>query len=156
MSISNYNPLFIESGLSFQCTYCDTEQTNKGAIVGHRGTISIPVNLIYRFKVFNSDIVMAPYIGHTLKYNFLAKETDTRVVGSGKNATLVKTELNLFDEDDMGDERSTANHIQMAWQFGIDLYIGKICFGIGYGTDLVDFLKSERFSTTYMTLGMTF
>ncbi|MCQ2095418.1 MAG: outer membrane beta-barrel protein [Bacteroidaceae bacterium] len=158
MSISQSHPLFLEAGLAFQYTIYDTQEKTKKLDFdeGRMGTLSIPVNITYRFTFGHTKFTVAPYMGLTLKGNLWAKDKyDERTSYRGK-LTYIHHNRNLFDSDDMGGSDFTASRLQAAWQAGVNICLNKIYLGIGYGTDLVDFLKEERFNTTYMTLGVQF
>ena len=162
ISISNSRPLFLEAGAAFQFSVYDTaqEETHDFYRKGTMGALLLPVNVTYRFAISRSKFAIAPYLGLTVKCNLWASETQKEewVTGYGYNARdhVVETDRNLFSTDDMGSRSQIANRLQFAWQAGVNFYFKKFYLGVGYGTDLVDFLKTERFNTAYATLGFDF
>lgn len=158
------HPLFLEAGLAFQYTFYSDEasdvehesQYTYGESIETKfnmGTLSVPLNLTYRYAIPNSTISIAPYAGLTLKGNLWAKQTQTFTEYSGKKVDSEEEKCDYFDKDDMGGSDNTANRLQVAWQIGVNVNFPKFYLGIGYGSDLGDFTKKCTFSTTYLTAG---
>lgn len=72
-SISQSMPLFVEAGLGISYAWnsedYDYEESKMSLL-----SLKVPVNLTYKFAIPNSNIVIAPYAGISMRFNLMGKE----------------------------------------------------------------------------------
>lgn len=154
--VSSNLPLFVEGGLGLQYSFYsedysddDFDMTEKVAMF----SIKVPVNLVYRYNLPNSNISLCPFAGVTLRYNL-----------SGKLKYEFEDEeededydFNLFDKDDMGSKDETWKRFQIGWQIGAKaIFNNKVSLAVSYGSDFSEIVKKTKVKTTTISLGFVF
>lgn len=147
------SPLFLETG--FRLAYAWAEKDVKAEKVKF-GTTSvqtfgavIPVNFAYRFSD-NGDFSLVPFVGITLKGNFLA-ELDYEGVDGGKSHT------NLFDDiEDEEDPGLSMKHFQLGWNCGFNVNYKGLSLGLAYGRDITNMLYRTKSYEYRVSVGYTF
>lgn len=127
----------------------DFDMTEKVAMF----SIKVPVNLVYRYNLPNSNISLCPFAGVTLRYNL-----------SGKLKYEFEDEeededydFNLFDKDDMGSKDETWKRFQIGWQIGAKaIFNNKVSLAVSYGSDFSEIVKKTKVKTTTISLGFVF
>lgn len=160
-SISQGYPIFLEAGVGLQ--YANYSDSEKVYISGF-GTVTVdqditiwsakvPVNLLYKYDLPNSNISIAPFVGATLRYN---------LSGTLKyEAAGYSEKYDLFDDDDMDDanflDGESWKRFQIGWQIGVKARVGQhFMAGISYGNDFSEIAYKSTIQTTSITLGYTF
>ncbi len=116
-------------------------------------SIAVPVNVSYMLKLQNG-ISIQPYLGLNFKINALAN---------------YKTEGNLYEEEDnyyeLVDSASetvnllkgegSANVFQLGWHVGVGFNYRWFNFGLGYGTDFINFSSHKPYTISSSTFSLT-
>lgn len=116
-------------------------------------SFAVPVNVSYRFKL-QSGISIQPYLGLNFKINALAKSKievseyesdydDYEFAGSAsKTIDLLKGE-------------GAANVFQLGWHVGVGFNYRWFNFGLGYGTDFINFNSHKPYTISSSTFSLT-
>lgn len=112
-------------------------------------SLNIPVNLLYRFNI-TDDFSISPYFGLDFRINLLGKNKAEVTY----NDETDSEDINLFDDDDMGDE--AWGRFQAGWHLGVGFDYRVLHVGVEYGTDFNEIAEKTKFATTSITLGLNF
>ena len=143
-SISNTAPLYFEYGINAHYAWSDDEIW-KGNVTTSVLNLNIPVNFAYKFDI-NDDVHITPYVGLHLRGN---------IIGQKKYEYDDKTS-NFFDKDDMGSSKLTANRIQLGGQIGAGIDYKRLYVGVGYNTQISEYMKGVNTSGLDVTIGYNF
>lgn len=144
--LSENVPLFVEGGLGYQYSYDEeSEEGIHAKMVIH--SLNIPLKLGYKHHL-DEKIYLTPHVGLNLRGN-LSGTVNVREEYYGE-----EVEIDIFDDKEMGD--AAFKRIQMGWQIGIGLNLGKIYAGVSYGGDFNEIAEDSKFNTTSITLGINF
>jgi len=166
-------PLFIETGVALQYSFytvnwkddlkttvpnCDPEDKYNML------SAKVPVNLIYKFNIPNSNVAIAPYFGANLRFNISGKSKTEFNEDAGYEIDKEnwenkygKIEKDLFDKKDMESKDATWKRFQIGWQIGANAHFGEnFLLGISYGSDFSELYKKAKINTTSITLGYKF
>ena len=161
-SISQNTPLFIEAGLGLQYSFYDDDVVLTAVddddyyYVEGDGKISvfsvkIPLNLIYKFDIENSNISLLPFAGLNLRYNLSGK------LKVEQDDYDYEEDYDLFDKKDMGSKDATWKRFQIGWQIGLNAHIGQnFILGASYGQDFSEIAKKCKISTISVNVGYKF
>ena len=149
-SIAQNTPLFIEGGLGLQYSFYSEDMegyyddyTMKLSMF----SIKVPVNLVYKFNIPNSNIALCPFAGVNLRFNVSGKLKNEYEDDDDED-------FNVFDDDDMDD---TWKRFQIGWQIGAKVMFNKsFTLGVSYGTDFSEICKKTKIKTTSVALGLCF
>ena len=175
-SISKDFPLFAEVGVEGTIAFNTIDKDDNKELSTPYGdleqkttslSVSVPVNLAYKFTVAEKNLSIVPYIGVNLKGNIIGKTKNEFVEFNGgysyesedeywKENEDHKQEINNFDKKDVGDKDAQWKRVQFGWQLGVGLYYNQIYVGVGYSKDLSELCKKTKVSKTSITLGYTF
>ncbi|MBQ8715737.1 MAG: porin family protein [Prevotella sp.] len=150
-SLSQSVPLYLEPGLGIQYAFHSKDRSNSKVKYNMFST-KIPVSLLYKFDIANSEFSIVPNAGIDFRINLFGKYKREYTSDERSDKSL-----NLFSEDDMGDGKW--NRFQIGWHVGVNfMYANKFLLGASYGTDFSkiqdeDELKVRTFS---LTLGYCF
>ncbi len=111
-------------------------------------SINVPISLKYPLTV--GSAIIAPYCGLNFRFN-LAGWWDTSIDGLGS------VNMDLFDEDDMGD--TVFRRFQTGFNYGVEIAFGSMSIGISYVSDfskIVDSDLSGKFGVTTISLASHF
>lgn len=112
------------------------------------GSINVPIRLKYPLSV--GSAVISPYCGLNFRFN-LAGWWDTSIDGLGS------VNMDLFDEDDMGD--TVFRRFQTGFNYGVEIAFGTMSIGISHVSDfskIVDSDLSGKFGVTTISLASHF
>ncbi|MDR2146584.1 MAG: PorT family protein [Tannerella sp.] len=139
VSISSQAPVFVESGASFLWL-----SAKESGVKFNIYSIEIPLNIGYRYQA-GEEFSVFPYIGLKARGN---------IAGS---ASYGGESVNLFDEDDMGEDNGT-NRFQIGWQVGLGVDFNHIYLSASYGSDFSNLNQADdKFSSIpSFTLGLNF
>lgn len=178
-SISKDFPLFAEAGI--EATYAfntvdkedrkDLETDSNGDLEMKTTyfSVTVPVNLAYKFTLAEKNISIVPYFGVNLKGNIIGKSKkdfvnfkesynyDTeKEYWEAAEEDGDRQETNWFDKKEAGSKDAQWKRIQFGWQLGVGLYYNQIYVGVGYSKDFSELCKKTKVSKTSITLGYTF
>lgn len=175
-SISKDFPLFAEVGVEGTIAFNTMDKDDdEGLETGYGDleakttslSVSVPVNLAYKFTVAEKNLSIVPYIGVNLKGNIIGK-TKREFVDFEKGYYYeseqefwednegLQEETNWFDKKEAGSKDSQWKRVQFGWQLGIGLYYNQVYVGVGYSKDMSELCKKTKVSKTSITLGYTF
>lgn len=167
---------FIEEDYTDDCwgyPGCDDECSYSYKEVSQHLMVNIPVNLMYKFQIPNSSIVLEPYVGLNVKAHLLGRMKGTETFEACCKDTEELYEeymeevdeddmvMNYFDKKDMGGKKYVASRLNIGWQIGANVDFGSAFVGISYGSDFGKYMEWEddedwTFSTTNITVGFRF
>lgn len=184
--VTSSMPLFLEigAGLTYawakiydeeesgDCNYCEDEFSLRMKVSSQHLMVNIPVNVMYKFQVPNSSIILEPYAGLNVKGHILGQmktkwscdaccddiEDEFEEYLDEIDEDELKTDY--FDKDDMGGKKYVAKRLNIGWQIGANVDFGKYFVGISYGSDFGKFMEKGSddwtFSATNITVGYRF
>ena len=121
-------PLFIEAGAKLGWTHDVSNYRPDEALTVRRSflDISLPVDLTYRFSLFNNNFCIAPSTGPNFRFNLVSKEKYTY----GWRKSRHSEKINLLSRD----EAYPAAIFQFGWRLGLALSHGPfhICYNFTY------------------------
>lgn len=183
-------PLFLEAGVkltyawatgyeedfSENCYSCGDEYSMVAKETFQSAFVTVPINVMYKFAIPNTSIVLEPFAGLTFKGHILGQtkpsftfeaccdemedayndELKDEIEDAVKDGTV-----NVFDKDDMGGKKYTANRFALGYQIGVNASFGKYYVGVSYGSDFSDYMSEKteidsKWQTTSITLGLRF
>lgn len=161
ISVSSNWPVFVELGARLSYSFKNeditgsnyfTDYTNKkiGQEKYRYMNVAIPVSMAYKLTMPNGKLSITPYLGLTFKYN---------IKGTIKNDyyeeyNIENTETDLFDEDDMGDNKY--DRFQVGWQIGAGLSYNAFYVGLHYGSDFGHIGTAVSTSNWGVSIGANF
>lgn len=184
--VTSSMPLFLEvgAGLTYawakiydeeesgDCNYCEDELSLRTKRSSQHLMVNIPVNVMYKFQVPNSSIILEPYVGLNVKGHILGQMKTKLSCDACCDDIEDKFEEYLdeigedgltrdyFDKDDMGGKKYVAKRLNIGWQIGANVDFGKYFVGISYGSDFGKFMEygsdDWTFSATNITVGYRF
>ena len=164
---------FFEEEDTYDCYYCGDECSETEKDMSQHLMVNIPVNVMYKFQIPNSSIVLEPYVGlnvkaHILgqskyKYTYEACCDDSEEECEDYAEYLEDEDLlvtNYFDKKDMGGKKYVASRLNIGWQIGANVDFGSAFVGISYGSDFGKYMERGSddwtFSATNITVGFRF
>lgn len=186
ISVTPSLPLFVEVGagltyawaklsdeeFSEECPMCGDEFTIGSKTSSQHLMVNIPANLMYKFQVPNTSIILEPYVGLNVKAHLMGKMKGKMTydyccddMEDMMDEVMEETDeddmtSNYFDKDDMGGKKYVAKRVNIGWQIGANVDFGSAFVGVSYGSDFGKFMKfgSEdwTFSATNITVGLRF
>lgn len=152
IAISSTTPLFIETGLGVTGAWKSDKEDGIEANSSYIG-MSVPVNVVYKWNIPNTDFTLAPYAGVYLRGN-LYGETEVEESHYGTETT------DWFDSlEDGGFE---ASRFSFGWNVGLGVEYSKLYVGLSYGGDFNNFIDIEdedaktKINTFSATVGFKF
>ena len=160
-SLSQKLPLFLEAGLGLQYSFYSedyTEYTSGGdKLKFNMFSAKIPVSLIYKFDVSNSNISLMPYLGARMRFNISAKQKLEIAEDTFEDRGGESYDINLFDKEDMGSDKATWNRFQIGWQIGLKArFADKFLVGVSYSNDFSEIAKKTKVGGFNIAIGYTF
>lgn len=183
-SITKQFPLFVEAGINAIYAFNSIDSDDNEALKYFKEngyeieyktklfSVSIPINLVYKFSFNNNDLSVMPYVGINFKGNIIGKSKFEMITDLGSdnektfwevwdnNEDMVeefgKHEQNMFDKKETGNKDATWKRFQMGWQIGVGLNYKQLYVGVGYGKDFTELCKKTKVATTSITLGYNF
>ena len=155
ISLSPSIPIFLEPGIATQFSFgTKTFDYDEGKETHMLLSMKVPINVLYKFSVANNKIDLIPYSGLTVRGNIWGQgkwdPDDDDYFYDDDDETW-----NLFDKDDMGDDRW--KRVQIGWQVGFKArFVNRILVGTSYGSDFNKYSKHSRFNSLSLTFGLTF
>lgn len=183
-SVLKTSPLFFETGAIIQYLFSsrkvnalDVYDLDK-RIIGTEHqikdkidylSINIPLNLLYKINIPNSQLSFAPFLGVVGRFNLYANERTKTGEDLQKKldylASLLgaTSEFNSTGHDDNLLKKN--NHFyedkwgvfQIGWHIGTNVYFNKhIMAGVSYGTDLMEITKDTKLKNLSVSLAYIF
>lgn len=158
-SISKNTPLYVEAGAALQCSYYsedleddEIEYTQKFNMFSAK----IPVSLMYKFDLPNSNVSLVPLAGVDFRINFSGKIKNEVSYEDDYYYYELEEEYDPFDKKDMG-KSNVWDRLQIGWHIGVNAHFGENwLLGLSYGSDFSEIAKKVKISTTSVTLGYRF
>ena len=180
--ITSSMPLFLEVGAGLTCAwvkiydeeesndcyYCEDEYSLRTKQTSQHLMVNVPVNLMYKFQIPNSSIILEPYVGLNVKGHFLGQMKaelscdaccdDIEEVFGELLDEIDEDELktDYFDKDDMGGKKYVAERLNIGWQIGANVDFGKSYIGVSYGSDFDEFMDNDGDDWTFSALNITY
>lgn len=182
-SLSTTTPLFLETGVGLQYSFYSEEDDEDFYIpmsydFSYEGTLTtkykyngwglkVPIHLMYRWDIPNSNISLVPFAGINFRYNLSGKLKTEYAIYMDNFGDLDEEELedlgfedvdyNVFDKKDMGGSKNTWKRFQIGWELGVKARFNeKFLVGVSYGSDFSEISKKVKIHTTSITLGYCF
>lgn len=153
MSLTDTQPIFLQYGAGLQYAWGGDKETSYGTTF--KNTISfltakIPVNVLYRLDIPNTEYAFVPYFGINLQGHILGQAT--------YSYNNVSETTNYFSKDDMGEGRY--NRFVVGWQIGARLTYQRYFLGIAYEGPITNLYKENNvklnMSQINLSLGFSF
>lgn len=151
ISISKATPLFIETGIGLNYAWDSEDDWSL-----HFLTATVPVNLVYKWEIPNTDIRLAPFAGIYFRGNLVAESgTDDYMINWFNDKP---SENDYYDKDfDPEDYGMEASRFSFGWNIGVGLEYSKFYVGLSYGSDLTELVeKADKIGTFSATVGFNF
>lgn len=169
ISVSSSSPLFIETGLGVTYAWKSKEdsESENGYTESYKVSnsylgLTVPVNLVYKFNIPNTDINIAPFVGLYLRGNLLGQtKEEWESSGSGYSESG-DDDWNWFDDLDEGGFE--ASRFNIGWNIGVGVEYSSLYVGLSYGSDFNNFVDideqdykaSSKVGTFSATVGFKF
>lgn len=152
-------PLYVEVGAAIQYagqSIKEEGETSKANLLSAK----IPVSVLYRWNISNSNWSIAPKVGFDGRFNVIGKGKET--YEDWYTGKFVTDKYNMFKEGEgnglhaSGDKCS---RFQAGWHVGANVEYKSSFIGITYGTDMNTFCKDREnvhFRTLTISLGYKF
>lgn len=158
-SVAQNMPLFVEAGFGVQYSFY-TEDMNdysgEDEIKFNMFSAKVPVNLIYKFDLPNSNISLMPFVGAKIRYNLSAKlKYEFKEDGYEDDDYYdMDTDIDLFDKKEAD---NPFKRMQLGWQIGLKArFNNSFLVGLSYGSDFSEIAKKTKVGGLNVTLGYTF
>ena len=179
-NIVKNTPLFLEAGAALQYSFYteDNDDENAPEVKVNFFSAKIPVSLMYKFDIPNSNVSLVPFAGVDFRFNISGKkkieyendeydDDDDYYNGYGygyddddydyPSDRSNKKDLDLFDKKDMGSKDATWKRFQVGWHIGLNAHLGSnFLLGVSYGSDFSELCKKTKIGTTSVTVGYRF
>lgn len=143
-------PVYLEYGLGAQWTFQNDDDDDVNVSTNFIG-LKIPVNILYKYDVPQTNFSIMPYAGLNLT-GYVLGSTSAK---SGDD----KFSLSYFSKDDMGEDKF--NRITVGWQVGARVRINNSLFvGIAYEGPITHLYKEGDYKINFnhinISLGLEF
>ena len=141
ISVSQSAPLFIETGLGLNYAWGEIlDEIDLSWL-----SLTVPINLTYKYEIPNSGITIAPYAGLFLRGN---------IIGN-LSSDYLNDDINLFD--DYSDGGAEASRFSWGWNIGVGVEFSKLYVGVNYSNDFNEFIEdADKLSKFSATVGFNF
>lgn len=156
ISLSKDLPFFLEIGAKLDAgfwndTYYDEWDCSYESKFSTM-SLSVPVNIAYKFSFNNGDVSIVPFWGLNFKGNLMAKmkfkyDDGDEYFDEGEEEETI----NFFNKDDV---EKTWKRFQFGWHIGAGINYKQFYFGLSYGTDFVKIAKKVNTGTFAVGIGM--
>ena len=143
-------PVYFEYGVAALWTFLNDSDSDNYTLSTNFVGMKIPVSLLYKYDIPQTNIALAPYVGLDLT-GYLYGKTTAKYGDT-------KTSISYFSKDDMGDEKY--NRINVGWHIGARAYVNDVFVGVAYEAPLTNLYKEGNskinFNYINITLGIAF
>ena len=157
VSLTQSIPLFLEAGLGIQYSFDSEEESDRDYDESsweeswYMLSAKIPVNLMYKFDIPNTNISILPNAGLDFRFNIFGKSKEEWTY----HGDTESESWNLFDDDDM--DGHAYKRFQMGWHIGVNaMFNKKFMVGVSYGSDFSEIRDDVKLSGGAITLGYCF
>lgn len=164
-------PLYVEIGGAIQYAGQNIKDNVGGYVktTSNLLSVKVPVSILYRWNVANSNWSIIPKAGFDGRFNILGKGKETSSDYSHKFTTTNR--YNMFKEGENGKDGynglnalgDKCRRFQVGWHVGANVEYKSLLLGITYGTDMNAFCKEYNdsvsnihFKTLSITIGHKF
>ena len=143
-------PVYFEYGLGAQWSFMNDSSSENITVSTNFVGVKIPVSLMYKYDVPQTNIALAPYVGLDLN-GYLLGNTSAKYGDD-------KVSLSYFSKDDMGDEKFS--RVNLGWHIGARVFVNDLFVGIAYEAPLTNLYKEGNnkinFNYINISLGLAF
>lgn len=164
-------PLYVEIGGAIQYAGQNIKDNVGGYVktTSNLLSVKVPVSILYRWNVANSNWSIIPKAGFDGRFNVLGKGKETSSDYSHKFTTTNR--YNMFKEGENGEDGynglnalgDKCRRFQVGWHVGANVEYKSLLLGITYGADMNAFCKefnetvyNIHFKTLLITIGHKF
>lgn len=165
-------PLYVEIGGAIQYAgqkVNEEDDESNAKTTSNLLSVKVPVSILYRWNVANSNWSIIPKAGFDGRFNVLGKGTYTASDHSHKFTTTNR--YNMFKEGENGKDvynglnasGDKCSRFQVGWHVGANVEYKSLLLGITYGADMNAFCKEYceivsniHFKTLSITIGHKF
>lgn len=163
-------PLYVEAGIAAQFLYKsksekyydddDLDLYDEEKYSGYMLSAKVPVNVLYRFVIPNTEFAIEPLVGLDLRVNILGKYKlkytywDYDYPSYEIKYHSDEDSYNFFDKKDMGG--NPAKRFQIGWHIGSNFAFKNYVLGFQYGQDFNKIADFVRLRTITLSLGYRF
>lgn len=147
ISLSSSTPLYIETGLGLTYAFKSDDYSDEGYSVDVKNKylyLAVPVNLVYKWNIPNTNMSLAPFAGIYFKGNLYG---NTKAEANG-----YEDEMDWYDSDEGDGKR-----FNFGWNIGVGFEYSKLYVGLSYGSDLNEmFEDADKVGAFSVSLGFKF
>ncbi len=172
IALSNKIPVYLEAGVAAQFMH-------KNELVKERDddhdywyreskdynmlSLRVPINVLYEFRIPNTNVDLIPYTGITLRGNLWGqyKEIDEgfEYFHGDYDEWYYSDSYNLFSDNEktgMGKKKAW-KRFQMGWQIGAKaLFANKFVVGVAFGIDFLEIANNNKMRSGNFMIGYKF
>lgn len=134
-------------------------------------SVKVPVSILYRWNVANSNWSIIPKAGFDGRFNVLGKGKETYTASDHSHKFTTTNRYNMFKEGENGKDvynglnasGDKCSRFQVGWHVGANVEYKSLLLGITYGADMNAFCKEYyeivsniHFKTLSITIGHKF
>ena len=134
-------------------------------------SVKVPVSILYRWNVANSNWSIIPKAGFDGRFNVLGKGKETYTASDYSHKFTTTNRYNMFKEGENGTDGynglyasgDKCSRFQVGWHVGANVEYKSLLLGITYGADMNAFCKEYlemvsniHFKTLSITIGHKF
>lgn len=167
-------PLYVEIGGAIQYAGQSIKDNDEddGKTTSNLLSVKVPVSVLYRWNIANSNWSIIPKVGFDGRFNVLGKgkETHTDFYSSSLIKHVITNKYNMFKEGENGKDGlnglnasgEKCSRFQVGWHVGANVEYKSLLLGINYGADMNAFCKeycgisNVHFKMLSITIGHKF
>ena len=144
-------PVYFEYGVGAQWTFLNEKEEDENASINFL-SLKVPVSLMYKFDVPQTEISLVPYAGLNLTGHILGQQKYQWDNGDSKESQT----RSFFSKDDMGED-GTYNRFVVGWHIGAKVFIKKFLVGVAYEgpvTNLYKYDDDMKYNTSQVNISV--
>lgn len=162
-------PLYIEIGGAIQYagqSVKDDDEDGYEKTTSNLLSVKVPVSVIYRLNISNSNWSIIPKFGFDGRFNVLGKGKSTYTYEDYHSNKVTETyKYDMFkvgkkgEDGGLNDSGNKCSRFQAGWHIGANVEYKSLLFGVTYGTDMNAFCKDDNnvhFKTLAISVGRKF
>lgn len=166
-------PLYVEIGGAIQYAGQNIKVNDEGNLkmTSNLLSVKVPVSILYRWNVANSNWSIIPKAGFDGRFNVLGKGKQTYTASDYSHEFTTTNRYNMFKEVENGKDGynglnalgDKCSRFQVGWHVGANVEYKSLLLGITYGADMNAFCKEYceivsniHFKTLSITIGHKF
>lgn len=167
-------PLYVEIGGAIQYAgqkVNEEDDESNAKTTSNLLSVKVPVSILYRWNVANSNWSIIPKAGFDGRFNVLGKGKETYTASDHSHEFTTTNRYNMFKEGENGKDvynglnasGDKCSRFQVGWHVGANVEYKSLLLGITYGADMNAFCKEYceivsniHFKTLSITIGHKF